>query len=283
MALDINCRAILTRTGVIHISMPIEERNVNADTATGVESSGTSTEGWQESDSATFIQVGRVMTPRRDEIQETIVSLIPASAAHPFTVVDIAGGSGWLSAAVLERHPHSRVVMLDGSETMRDEASQSLRGYGDRFRAEPFRLEDDAWMQRIGAPVRCFVSTLAIHHLDDQGKRNLFIALFDRLQPGGAVLIADLVRPASTGARHLAARQWSDAVRTQSVALTGDTATADFFEREHWNIFDFPDAMDTPSSLADQLRWLHDAGYVGADVFWSYAGHAVYGAFRGSE
>ena len=263
--------------------MPIEERIVNADTARDAESSGASTQGWREADSQAFIQMGRVMTPRRDEMQETLVSVIPASADHRFTVVDIAGGSGWLSAAVLEQYPHSRVIMFDGSEMMREEASQSLRGYGDRFRAEPFRLEDDAWMQRIGAPVRCFVSTLAIHHLDDQGKRNLFIALFDRLEPDGAVLIADLVRPASAGARHLAARQWSNAVRAQSLALTGDTATADFFEREHWNIFDYPDPMDTPSSLADQLRWLHDAGYVGADVFWSYAGHAVYGAFRGSE
>lgn len=235
---------------------------------------------WQEGDSETFILMGHVMTPRRSEIQETILSLIPAGRDDEFTAIDIAGGTGWLSAASLERFRQSRVLMLDGSETMRLEASRSLEHVGDRFRAEPFRLEDEAWMQRLAAPSRCFVSSLAIHHLDDAGKRALYIALLDHLDPDGAVLIADLVQPASESARQLAARQWSAEVGRQSLDFSGDTAISDFFEREHWNIFDYPDSIDTPSRLADQLVWFHEAGYIGADVFWAWAGHAVYGAFR---
>lgn len=236
---------------------------------------------WQETDSETFIQMGRVMIPRRDDIQETILSLLPAIRDEEFTVVDIAGGAGWLSGAILDRFPRARVLLVDGSETMRENASRALERYGDRFRAEPFRLEDDAWMQRLGSPVRCCVSSLAIHHLDDAGKRRLFIALFDQLEPGGAVLIADLVQPVNERARHFAARQWSAEVRRQSMEFTGNTAISDYFEREHWNIFDYPDPIDMPSRLADQLTWLREAGYADADVFWAWAGHAVYGAFRG--
>ena len=109
--------------------------------------------GWQEADSSTFIDVGRVMIPRRDEIERTIVELIPATPDDAFTVVDLAAGAGWLSGAILGRHPRARALLLDGSATMLEEAGRNLATYAGRFELRQFRLEDDAKPGRYYAKV----------------------------------------------------------------------------------------------------------------------------------
>ncbi len=236
--------------------------------------------GWQEADSVTFIDVGRVMIPRRDEIERTIVALVPAADDELFTFVDVAAGAGWLSGAILERYPRSRALLLDGSATMLEQARRNLASFDDRLELRQFRLEDEGWIAALPTPVRCVASSLAIHHLDDAGKRDLYRNLLPALEPGGALLIADLIQPASDVSRRLAARAWDAEVRRQSLELTGALDAWELFDGDDWNIFDHPDAMDMPSAIVDHLAWLREAGYDGADVFWAYAGHAVYGAFR---
>ncbi|HAX23798.1 MAG TPA: class I SAM-dependent methyltransferase, partial [Chloroflexi bacterium] len=134
---------------------------------------------WQESDSATFIDVGRVMIPRRDEIERTIVALVPGKPDAELTVVDIAAGVGWLSKAILARYPRAHALLLDGSDTMLAEAERNLAEYAGRYELRQFRLEDEGWIDALPAPVRCVVSSLAIHHRDAAGKR----ALYRRLLP----------------------------------------------------------------------------------------------------
>ncbi|MFN8498570.1 MAG: class I SAM-dependent methyltransferase [Anaerolineae bacterium] len=236
---------------------------------------------WQETDSAAFIERGAVFTPARDEIEAALLALIPAHNDEAFTVVEIGVGAGWLSEAILRAYPNAAVVGRDGSPRMRQAAAARLAPYGARADVRPFRLEDDAWLADL-RDIRAFVSCLVIHHLDDGGKRALFAALHERLAPGGALLVADLVAPTSEPARRYAARSWDAAVRRQSLDLTGDTAAYDEFVATQWNLFDTPDPVDMPSPLADQLHWLADIGYVGADAFWVRAGHAVYGGYRAS-
>jgi ubiquinone/menaquinone biosynthesis C-methylase UbiE len=235
---------------------------------------------WQEHDSSLFIDMGRVMIPRRDEIERTIVGLIPAREDEPFVGVDLAAGSGWLSRAILERFPQARMLLLDGSETMLAEARSSLSDYDGHFDTRIFRLEDDNWIDALDRKVRCVVSSLAVHHLDDAGKQRLFARLYERLEPGGALLIADLVQPTSEVALRFAAEEWNQAVRRQSLEQRNSDDVYRFFVDEGWNIFEHPDPMDMPSYLPDQLTWLTAIGYTGVDAFWAYAGHAVYGGFR---
>ena len=52
------------------------------------------------------------------------------------------------------------------------------------------------------------------------------------------------------------------------------------FEAEHWNYYRYPDPVDHPSGLFEQLLWLREAGFAAVDCFWMYAGHAVYGGYK---
>jgi len=235
---------------------------------------------WEETDSALFIEMGRVMIPRRDEIERTIVTLLPVDDGTPFRGVDLAAGSGWLSRAILERYPQARMLLLDGTQTMLDEARSSLTPFEGRFETRLFQFENDGWIDELEGDIHCIVSSLALHHLNGAGKQRMFKRVFERLAPGGALLIADLVQPSSATALRLTANDWNHTVRLQSLELQGNTEIYDFFTSESWNIFEHPDPMDTPSNLFDQLGWLADTGFVGVDAFWVYAGHAVYGGYK---
>jgi tRNA (cmo5U34)-methyltransferase len=110
----------------------------------------------------------------------------------------------------------------------------------------------------------------------------LFRDLFAALAPGGALAVADLVQPRSVSAHRYAAAAWDEAVRRRSLELAGDLRPLEVFRAERWNYYadPQPDPCDQPSPLADQLRWLEDAGFTSVDVVWMKAGHAVFGGIK---
>lgn len=242
---------------------------------------GESEAAWREADSELFAELGKVYTPGRDEIEGVLLDLVPAERDDRFLVVDVGAGQGWLGAAVLRRFPRARLLALDGSPTMLREAGSLLAPYGDRAELRAFRLEDPAWIDGLEEPVRCVLSSLVIHYLDGPGKRALFERVRERLEPGGALLVADLVWPTGERGVRLAARMWDEEVRRQSAEAAGDERLYERFVRDRWNLYAYPDPeVDKPSSLPEQLRWLEDAGFEGVDAWWLRAGHAVYGGYK---
>jgi tRNA (cmo5U34)-methyltransferase len=239
---------------------------------------------WQESASELFIDMGRVFTPARHEIARAMLDLMPARLDEPFLAVDIGTGQGWLSAAVLEHFAAARVIALDGSPTMLRHAGELLAPFSGRFSLRQFRLEDPRWLAELESGVRCFMSSLVIHHLDGDEKLALFGDIYRHLEPGGALLIADVVAPTSEPGRRHMARAWDDDVQRQSLEYTGDLRAYDSFLEQHWNMYaypdDPPDLIDKPSTLPDQIRWLEEAGFAGVDVFWARAGHALFGGYK---
>jgi tRNA (cmo5U34)-methyltransferase len=235
---------------------------------------------WSEADSRHFIEVGRIHIPSRSEIQQTILDLLPVEAAEPFLFVELGVGSGWLSEAILQRYPGARMLGLDASPTMLQETGARLQPFSGRFQLRRFRLQDPSWLTDIGNNVRCFVSSLVIHHLDAAGKQTLYRDLYQHLEAPGGVLIADLVAPRSEWEHRAMAEWWDAEVKRQSLAFTGSLDVYQQFLADHSNWFRYPDPVDMPSSVPEHLAWLTQAGFLGADVFWARAGHALYGAYK---
>ncbi|MGH2344638.1 MAG: methyltransferase domain-containing protein [Chloroflexota bacterium] len=245
-----------------------------------VESSGIPEMAWSEANSRHFLDVGQIHTPGRAEIREILLDLIPAEQDELFLAVELGVGGGWLSEAILQRFPASRVMGFDGSPTMLRETDARLRPFAGRFELRPFRLENRSWSTEVGAAARCFVSSLVIHHLDASGKRALYRDLYARLEAGGALLIADLIAPNGERERRCMARWWDAEVERQSLAVTGAHTVYRQFVDDGSNWYAHPDPMDMPSTVSEHLSWLVEAGFVDVDVFWLRAGHAVYGGYK---
>jgi trans-aconitate methyltransferase len=237
---------------------------------------------WTEADSRTYIELADVAVAGRREANEMLVSLIPAERGESFRLVELACGEGALLERILERFPAAEGLGLDGSDLMLAQAKARLARFGERVRVASFDLAARDWIEDLPAPVRCIVSSLAIHHIDGPAKQSLFGALASRLEPGGALLICDLVRPASDLVRRAFSEQWQNIAREQSQALTGSATAYDEAVAEGWDAFttEEPEPGEMPSRLYEQLHWLQEAGLSQVDCFWMRAGVAIYGGYR---
>ncbi|MGP3923516.1 class I SAM-dependent methyltransferase [Streptomyces sp. 8N616] len=240
-----------------------------------------SEQDWEEQDSSEFIELGEYFVPERQVQMDVVTSLIP-EPQNPAEFLDLCCGQGRLSEALLKAFPQATVVGLDLSRTMLDTARRELSAYESRFRTEQFDLAGKDWRTRDEAPA-AVVSSLAIHHLDGDGKRELFRDVFAMLRPGGVLVIADLIQPVGERGVALARRMWNEAVKAQSLVGTGTTEPYEKFHALEWSCYEYPDDLDKPSPLFDQLGWLRDAGFNEVDLYWMKAGHAVYGGVKPGE
>jgi tRNA (cmo5U34)-methyltransferase len=234
---------------------------------------------WNETDSRIYREIAAVAVPRRDEQIAALVGLAPFAADEEFAIVELACGEGLLAVALLQAYPRARYLGLDGSDSMRRVTAARIEAYGIRASVTAFDLASPDWLPRAeGAGL--VVSSLCVHHLDGSGKQALFAAVFERLAPGGALLLADLIEPAGPEARAWFADSWDRSVGEQSVARSGSDELRRRFEVEHWNYYRYPDPIDRPSGLLEQLSWLRAAGFDAVDCFWMCAGHAVFGGYK---
>ena len=155
------------------------------------------------------------------------------------SVLDLGTGTGETLIRVLAQHPGATAVGIDESEAMLEVAASRLEG-----QAVELRVADLADPLPAG-PFDLVVSALAVHHLDGPAKAALFGRVAGVLRPGGRFVLGDVVIPADP----------ADAVTPIS------------------------DDYDRPSTLADQLEWLADAGLTAAAV-WAERDLAVVRADR---
>jgi len=235
---------------------------------------------WNEETSKQYLDYGRYFVPAREQQMHIMVDLLKG-LPQPSLILELCCGEGLLAEMLLDKHLDSSYWGLDGSALMLEKAGQWLSRFGDRVKLNTFDLADRSW-RRLEHPVQAVVSSLAIHHLDGEGKQELFQDVYAMLAQGGAFIVADMVDPATTPGRDVAADSWDEVVRERSLELDRNTAGLDFFQREGWNTYRYPDPddIDHPSPLLDQLKWLEQAGFVGIDVHFMQAGHALFSGWK---
>ncbi len=99
--------------------------------------------------------------PRYDELQAATIEAIPFA---PRRVLELGVGTGETTRRLLDRHPDAEVTGLDAQPEMVFKA----RELGIEVRLA--RMEDPL----PDGPWDLVLSVLSIHHLDDDGKRDLF-------------------------------------------------------------------------------------------------------------
>lgn len=189
-----------------------------------------------------------------------------------------------MSQGILDHFAESSMLGFDGSPSMlTTQTARRLAHFERRVELRPFRLQDSAWMDRLPAAIRAFVSCLVVHHMDGDAKRGLYRALLELLEPGGALLFADVIQPAGEEARSYYEWSYEADVGTHSIEQTGTRAQYERFVELEWNLFRYPDPVDKPSGIADHVAWLRQPGFTGVDVFWARSGHALYGGYKPNQ
>jgi len=237
-----------------------------------------SAQTWSEETSASFIACGRFFNPERERQFDVIGDLVAAGVSgesRPL-ILELCCGAGDLAAYLLGRFPAARYLALDGSPAMLTETTRQCASFHGRLTTQQFDLGSEDWRQRREQP-RAIVSSLAVHHLDGNGKRELFRDLYGLLAAGGAFVLADIMRPPSPAGFAVAAAAYERAVAERSFKERGDLSMLEKLRELRWNNFRYPDddTADQPSTMAGHLKWLEEAGFRGVDIYWAVAGHAI--------
>jgi tRNA (cmo5U34)-methyltransferase len=169
---------------------------------------------------------------------QALLEHVPARTKR---ILDLGTGDGRLLALLLEGHGQRSGVGIDSSEPM-------LRAARERFAGEE-RVELIAHDLRSPLPklgsFDAVVSSLAIHHLEDERKRTLYAEAFALLEPGG--VFANFEHVASPSRRlHL-----------------------DFFAAIEEPL-EHEDPSDRLLDVHTQLRWLHEIGFEDVDCHWKW-------------
>ncbi|MCT2279257.1 class I SAM-dependent methyltransferase [Micromonospora chalcea] len=179
-------------------------------------------------------------------------------------VLDLGAGTGLLSLLLTAAVPGVRLTLVDGAPGMLAVAAGHLEERGVAHRTVHADLADPLPAGRYDA----VVSALAIHHLDDEGKRALYKRAADALAPGGVFVNAEQV----AGPTPALDRRY-DEVWTARITELGSDAEEIAGARARMR-------HDRPATVADQCRWLTEAGLVDVDCFFKEWRFAVFGGRR---
>ena len=159
--------------------------------------------------------------PGFDELQRQVAAATEGLAVE--RMLELGTGTGVTANAVRAVHPGAHLVGIDESpemlgESMLENAALVVRRIEDPLPDGPFDL---------------VFSALAVHHLDADGKRDLFRRVTCVLRPGGRFVLGDVVVP----------------------------------ERPENAVTPITPAYDLPERVPDLLAWLEDAGFTATAVW----------------
>jgi SAM-dependent methyltransferase len=128
----------------------------------------------------------------RKPFLDAMIAAVPFARDMEIAVLDVGGGSGVVTAAVLDAFPRAKVTLQDFSEPMLEIARKTFAARAGQMRFVHCDLSDPAWEQAAGGPFDLAVSAIAIHNLHELAAiAACYQAVHRLLRPGGCFLDYD--------------------------------------------------------------------------------------------
>lgn len=188
--------------------------------------------------------------PHREEGESVLLELIPLDVER---VLDLGTGDGRLLSLVLKSNPQIKDgVGLDFSSPM---ASRFKQRFHDDKRISIVKHDLSLPLPEDLGCFDCVVSSLAIHHLIDERKRQLYTEVFRNLTSDGVFCNFEHV----------------------------SSPTPNLHRKFFSAIGQLPEKEDPSNKLLDvetQLRWLREIGFVDVDCSWKWLEVALLTGFK---
>jgi tRNA (cmo5U34)-methyltransferase len=252
--------------------------------------------GWgNEAKVAYFLANAEIIVPRRTEQMKLLVALLPDMNDRSLSVLDLGAGFGAVTAQILDHYPRAKATCIDGSDAMVKHAADRLQKYGERVKIVKADLAERSWHRVLEGftpgsartnraesdPFDAVVSAIAIHHLSDERKRELYREVFQLLSPNGIFLNDDVVAtPPALKARFELLN--AAAIQEQERAQRGIARTREQIEAEMREQLRLAGGRHQSqiAPLSDHLAWLREAGFKSVDCYWRYLDLAIFGGVK---
>ncbi len=208
------------------------------------------TSEWQTVEHALAYLARADKLPHRTEGEKSLLEQIPLSAKR---VLDLGTGDGRLLALVKLSHPTIEGVALDFSDPMIEQAKKRFAN-DEQITIVKHDFSLPLPSKQLGS-FDAVVSSLAIHHLTDSRKKELYTEVFNLLNPNGVFC------------------------NLEHVSSPTENVHAKFLEAIHWT----RESEDPSNKLLDvetQLQWFRQIGFVDVDCYWKWLELALLAGFK---
>ena len=215
----------------------------------------------------------RRLLPKYDEMLDVLADCI-ANTNH--RILELGCGTGELSLKVLQRYPSAEIVAVDYSPRMLDFARAKIESAGYAARWTGIEMDFGEWANNpnfsgLGDKFNACISSLAIHHLEDDMKLKLFERIRQSLNAGGCFWNADPLLAESAAMKDIYQAAREDWALNQGETLAQIRANVG---KSVSYGYSSPDRLAT---LSAQLEMLVKARFDTVAVPWKYYGMAVFG------
>lgn len=204
----------------------------------------------------------RFLIPCFDDFYGTALTL-SEEVSTVKNILDVGAGTGLMSAFFHEKYTNAKITLIDISRDM-------LKKAEDRFQGKEninFLNEDFATVDLPENHYDLVVSGLAIHHLPNKLKQQLFSKIAKTLTPGGWFINADQVLGETDLTEKIYTENWKNHVQ-QNINLSQEEKES-AFERIK---------VDIMAPLKAQLTWIEQAGMQNANCYYQYYNFVVFAA-----
>lgn len=194
----------------------------------------------------------RQLLPCFDDYYSIPLTVLDFDGEAP-NILDIGSGTGLFSNIVLQKYPKAKLTLIDLSDKMLEVAKERFKSYKD-FEY----IVDDYTKHNFDKKFDIIISALSIHHLSAFDKESLYKKCYDMLNEHGVFINVDQVLSPSLEIEAMFSRLWKDSVEKSGL-------NSEEIQKAYERV-----SFDKPSTLADQLKWLNNAGFKNADILYKY-------------
>ena len=158
---------------------------------------------WQNSEIAnSFVDDRRRGIPGATEQFQVLLQLLSeCPPSENRTLLEMGCGDGILTQTTLGLWQNAKCVLLDGSATMLERAKERLSDAKQEIHYVESDFNNADWSEKLpdfpNSQFDAIISGFAIHHSEDERKRELYAEIFPLLKPGGVFVNIEHVASAN--------------------------------------------------------------------------------------
>lgn len=205
-----------------------------------------------------YDKIRKLIIPCFDDLYNITRNLANSKKENP-NILDLGAGTGLLTKYLFEKYQKAEFTLIDISEEMLKVAKSRFKTHDNLKYVAADYCEYD-----FNDSFDIIVSSLSIHHLEDEYKKKLYKKVYDSLNNGGIFLNADQVIGPTPNIDKSYQENWIRKINKNN--FTGpekDTA----IERMEF---------DKPATLENNLKWLKNCGFEDVDVYYKYYNFVIF-------
>lgn len=185
-------------------------------------------------------------------------------------ILELGCGDGRVTHELLQIDANLEGTLIDGSAEMVESAKNRLKSYpGLKFIQNTFQELVNSNL--LSETFDFVVSSLAIHHLQEDEKKTLFEYVYNHLSPSGFFLNMDVIRAPTESLENWYLKLWKEWIIENEAKMEHSESFQNILDQYKNN----PD--NNPDTLENQLKLLKSTGFSNVDCYYKYGIFSVYG------